>query len=166
MNISKEWLIMRLSKFLVVTVLTLAMAGFGSSINAASSPASGSTVNIKSNVLDEKSFTGLIIKGHTYVDLDGFVSCLPFQINSKALSFQSETKTFRVLNEDFAIPTPLLQFKVGSDTFQHNDEPFQMNSSVLLIQNRIYFPLKDIVSIYDINVSYDSQTKTVQVSKE
>ncbi|MGF6352846.1 hypothetical protein ABIE27_000742 [Paenibacillus sp. 4624] len=157
---------MRLSKFLVVTVLTLAMAGFGSSINAASSPASGSTVNIKSNVLDEKSFTGLIIKGHTYVDLDGFVSCLPFQINSKALSFQSETKTFRVLNEDFAIPTPLLQFKVGSDTFQHNDEPFQMNSSVLLIQNRIYFPLKDIVSIYDINVSYDSQTKTVQVSKE
>jgi hypothetical protein len=71
-----------------------------------------------------------------------------------------------VLNEDFAVSTPLLQFKVGSDTFQHNDEPFQMHSPVLLIQNRIYFPLKDIVSIYDINVSYDSQTKTVQVSKE
>ncbi|WP_434750386.1 stalk domain-containing protein [Paenibacillus amylolyticus] len=156
---------MRLSKFLVVTVLTLAIASFGSSVNAASSPTSGSTVNIKSNVLDEKSFTGLIIQGHTYVDLDGFVSCLPFQINSKALSFQSETKTFRVLNEDFAIPTPELQFKVGSDTFQHNDESFQMNNSVLLIQNRIYFPLKDIVSIYDINVSYDSQTKTIQVSK-
>ena len=80
-------------------------------------PASGSPVNIKSDVLGEKSFTGLIIKGHTYVDLDGFVNCLPFQINSKALSFQSETKTFKVLNEDFAIPTPELQFKVGSDTF-------------------------------------------------
>lgn len=157
---------MRISKFLFVSVLTLAMAGFSSSVYAASLPASGSTVNIKSNVLDEKSFTGLIIEGHTYVDLDGFVRCLPFQINSKALSFQSETKTFRVLNEDFAVSTPLLQFKVGSDTFQHNDEPFQMNSPILLIQNRIYFPLKDIVSIYDINVSYDSQTKRVQVSKE
>jgi hypothetical protein len=62
--------------------------------------------------------------------------------------------------------TPELQFKVGSDTFQHNDESFRMNNPVLLIQNRIYFPLKDIVSIYDINVSYDSQTKTIQVSKE
>nr|WP_154957692.1 stalk domain-containing protein [Paenibacillus xylanexedens] len=157
---------MRISKFLAVTVLTLAMAGFSSSVNAASSPASGSPVNIKSDVLGEKSFTGLIFKGHNYVDLDGFVRCLPFQINSKALSFQSETKMFRVLNEDFAIPTPLLQFKVGSDTFQHNDESFRMNSPVLLIKNRIYFPLKDIVSIYDINVSYDSQSKTVQVSKE
>nr|WP_154983742.1 stalk domain-containing protein [Paenibacillus xylanexedens] len=157
---------MRISKFLVVTVLTLAMAGLSSSVNAASPPASGSTVNIKSDVLGEKSFTGLIVKGHTYVDLDGFVNCLPFQINSKALSFQSETKTFKVLNEDFAIPTPELQFKVGSDTFQHNDESFRLSDPVLLIQNRIYFPLKDIVSIYDINVSYDSQTKTVQVSKE
>ncbi|PYE45649.1 copper amine oxidase N-terminal domain-containing protein [Paenibacillus barcinonensis] len=92
--------------------------------------------------------------------------CLPFQINSKALSFQSETKTLKVLNEDFAIPTPLLQLKAGSDTFLHNDEPFQLNSPVLLIQNRMYIPLKDVVSVYDINVSYDSQTKTVQVSKE
>ncbi|WP_427050294.1 stalk domain-containing protein [Paenibacillus sp. TC-CSREp1] len=157
---------MRLSRFLVVSLLTLAMAGFSSSVNAASPPASDSTVNIKSNVLDEKSFTGLVIKGHTYVDLDGFVRCLPFQINSKALSFQSETKTFRILNEDFAIPTPLFQFKVGSDTFQHNDESFRTNNPVLLIQNRIYFPLKDVVSIYDVNVSYDSQTRTVQVSKE
>ncbi|QKS56168.1 hypothetical protein HUB98_07300 [Paenibacillus barcinonensis] len=48
-----------------MSALTLAMAGFGSSVNAAVSPASGSTVNIKSNVLGEKSFTGLIIKGHT-----------------------------------------------------------------------------------------------------
>lgn len=157
---------MRISRLLIVSVLTLAMAGFGSSVNAASSPASGSTVDIKSSVLGEKSFTGLIIKGHTYVDLDGFVRCLPFQINSKALSFQSETKTFKVLNEDFAMPTPELEFKVGSETFQHDGESFRMNSPVLLIQNRIYFPLKDVVSVYDIHVSYDSQTKTVQVSKE
>ncbi|WP_308723150.1 stalk domain-containing protein [Paenibacillus polysaccharolyticus] len=157
---------MRISKFLVVTVLTLAMTGFSSSVNAASLSASGSTVNIKSDVLGEKSFTGLIVKGHTYVDLDGFVNCLPFQINSKALSFQSETKTFKVLNKDFAIPTPELQFKVGSETFQHDGESFRMNSPVLLIQNRIYFPLKDVVSVYDIHVSYDSQTKKVQVSKE
>ncbi|MCP1132887.1 copper amine oxidase N-terminal domain-containing protein [Paenibacillus polysaccharolyticus] len=157
---------MRISKFLVVTVLTLAMTGFSSSVNAASLSDSGSTVNIKSNVLGEKSFTGLIVKGHTYVDLDGFVNCLPFQINSKALSFQSETKTFKVLNKDFAIPTPELQFKVGSETFQHDGESFRMNSPVLLIQNRIYFPLKDVVSVYDIHVSYDSQTKKVQVSKE
>lgn len=133
---------------------------------SASASATGTDVTIKSSVVNEATFTGQIINSRTYVNLIGLLNCLPYLVNSKAKSFISETKTLNIYNSDFASnPTPLLKFHVGDDFFYAGKEKIEMDTKILLINNRIYIPLKPVTTYYNLNVTFDQKIKTITVTK-
>lgn len=134
---------------------------------SASASATGTDVTIKSSVKsNEATFTGQIINSRTYVNLIGLLNCLPYLVNSKAMSFNSETKTLNIYNNDFASnPTPLLQFHVGDNFFYAGTEKIKIDTKILLVNNRIYIPLKPVTTYYNLNVTFDQKIKTITVTK-
>ncbi|QWU17208.1 Copper amine oxidase N-terminal domain-containing protein [Paenibacillus sophorae] len=150
------------SKIFILTILVISMLSLSISVSASSI----GTVKIKSTVLEEKSFTGQVINNRTYVDLLGLLNCLPFLVNPKAMSYNAQTKTLKIYSNDFASnTTPILQFKVGDNFFYYNNEKINLDTKILLVNNRIEIPLKPVVSVYDINVVFDQTSKTINVSK-
>lgn len=150
-------------KLMISLVMLMTLLSFCIS---ASASATGTDVTIKSSVKREATFTGQIINNRTYVNLIGLLSCLPYLVNSKAMSFISETKTLNIYNSDFVSnPTPLLQFHVGDDFFYSGKEKIEMDTKILLVNNRIYIPLKPVTTYYNLNVTFDQKIKTIIVTK-
>lgn len=158
------------AKILVLTLMVFSIVVFNSPVNAASLTGNTS-VQVKSKVtryvgLEEKSVTGQIINNRTYVDLYGLVSCLPLTLNSKALSFDEQSKTFKILGEDLAnAAVPVLQFHIGDSHFFYNGEKINMDSRILLVNKRILIPLKPVASVYKLKIEYDKSSNTVSVSE-
>lgn len=127
----------------------------------------GTDVRIISKVFDEKTFSGYVINNRTYVDLTGLLNCLPYNnVNSKAISFDAKLKTLKIFSNDFADnTTPLLQFHVGDDYFTAGNDKIKMDSKVLIVNNRIFIPLKPVVSYYKLTISWNQKDKTTLVEK-
>lgn len=125
----------------------------------------GKAISITSTI-KERDFTGYVINGRTYVDVRGILNCLPFLVNSKAISFDAQTKTLKIYSNDFVDnPTPLYQFLVGKKSFVANDVVVDMDSVILISSSRIYIPLKDFVRYQNFKITYNQLTHTVLVSK-
>lgn len=148
-----------MTPFLVLMILL-------SIYNSASASTTTTNVTIKSSVLNEVTFTGQILNGRTYVNLKGLMHCLPYLVNSKAISFNPETKTLKIYSKDFASnPTPLLQFHVGDNFFYAEKEKIQLDSKILLVNNTILVPLKPVTNYYHLNMMFNQKNKTITVTK-
>ncbi|MEX1031112.1 MAG: stalk domain-containing protein [Paenibacillaceae bacterium] len=142
----------------LITLLSFCISASASTI--------GTDVTIKSSVLNQATFNGQIINNRTYVNLIGLLYCLPYLVNSKAMSFNAETKTLNIYSNDFASnPTPLLQFHVGDDFFYAGKEKIKIDTKILLVNNRIYIPLKPITTYYNLNVTFNQKNKSISVTK-
>ncbi|MHA0856096.1 stalk domain-containing protein [Paenibacillus sp. CMAA1364] len=154
---------MFLKKGFTLVITAMMLITFSMSVNAGSSIPN---VNIKSSVLGEKSFTGQIINGRTYVDFIGLLNCLPFLVNSKAISFDSKSKTLHIFDSDFATnTTPILQFHVGDNYFMAGNEKIDLDTKIILSNNRIYIPLVPVATVYHLKVTFDKKINLVHVSK-
>lgn len=144
----------------------VALMTFLSFCISASASTMGTEVTINSSVRNEATFNGQIINNRTYVNLTGLLTSLPYLVNSKAMSFNSETKTLKIYSNDFASETtPLLQFHVGDDFFYAGEEKIQIDTKILLVNNRIYIPLKPVANHYNLNVTFNQKDKSISVTK-
>jgi hypothetical protein len=54
---------------------------------------------------------------------------------------------------------------VGDDFFYSGKEKIEMDTKILLVNNRIYIPLKPVTTYYNLNVTFDQKIKTIIVTK-
>lgn len=157
---------MKLQSKLISSFLVMIMTLFSLTISASAS-AKYADVMIKSSLIDEGSYTfrAKLINNRTYVDLSGVLAFLPYVVNSKAISFNSETKTLKIYSNDLGENHVLLQFHVGDDFFYSEQEKVELDGSIRLIDNRIYIPLKGVTSLNHLNVAFDQKTKTITVTE-
>jgi hypothetical protein len=120
-------------------------------------------VKITSSVLENFTFSGVIINNRTYVNLEGLKKCLPFYVLDKGVTWDKQSKTLRV----YGIPYPddpnaYLQFTVGAGDFKIGDDILE--GDIEMINEHIYVPLREIMEIYNLNIDWNGNSKQVIIS--
>lgn len=120
-------------------------------------------LTIQSSVLGDRTSVGKMINNRAYVDLIGLLNCLPFLVNSKGISWEPGTKTLSIY-PDLGDESNHLKFQSGEDYFIAQGEKVELGSNIVLVEGKMYIPLKAVADYYKLAIVWDKKSNTVTVS--
>ena len=114
------------------------------------------TVNLETFQLVEAN-DYIISDGHILVSPAYITKVLDFDVPGKGIWWDNEAKSviFAYVDKD-DYPKPRLTFKVGESSFIEFDKRIELKSKVLMVDGRVYLPLRAISEAYGKEVQWES----------
>ncbi|MDQ0721902.1 hypothetical protein QF049_003163 [Paenibacillus sp. W4I10] len=99
----------------------------------------------------------IISDGHILVSPAYITNVLDFDVPGKGIWWDNEAKSviFAYVDKD-DYPKPRLTFKVGESSFTEFDKRIELKSKVLMVDGRVYLPLRAISEAYGKEVQWES----------
>ncbi|MFS0870377.1 stalk domain-containing protein [Paenibacillus xylanilyticus] len=101
----------------------------------------------------------IISEGHILVSPGYITNVLDFDVPGKGIWWDNEAKSviFAYVDKD-DYPKPRLAFKVGESYFTEFDKQIDLKSKVVMLDGRVYLPLRAISEAYGMEVHWESNT--------